>query len=222
VTSNTFSTIATQISQVCMVIVFRLLTYIYNQMKNSRFIVCFLLVLGSSFDGLSQDDRTFWQKLFGKKNSEQIDTESPKNSQDSLATLIKGHLNPDAPIDSVKIIDDKTNEVEELKIDSLNEAIYGDGVTIHLEEELIVYFDTVSSIQPTGFRIQVFLGELNQARRIRSSLLDQGERVTIDYNQSDYIVRVGDYRTFMEAEKALRRFKKNYSNAHVIKDKIKI
>jgi len=177
-----------------------------------------VLFISSSLAGYSQDDRTFWQKLFGKKKSEQIDTESPKTSQDSLAVLISGHLTPK---DSSSVITTEP-EITTPKEDTIKDVPNGKEVVLHVAEEIMNYADTASSIKPTGYRIQVYLGELNQARRIRSSLIGKGERATMDYNQSDYIVRVGDYKTYMEAEKALLRVKKNYPYAHVIKDKIQI
>lgn len=187
-------------------------------MRSIKCIVCFTLLIVSSIDGYSQDDRTFWQKLFGKKKSEQIDVETPKNSQDSLATLINEHLSPEDKTGTEEVKPDLAEPEEEVEKIVPN----GKGVVIHVDPEIEQYTDTVSSMKLTGYRIQVYLGELNQARRIRSALIGKGERATMEYNQSDYIVHVGDYRTFMEAEKALLRFKKNYPYAHVIKGKIQL
>ena len=184
-------------------------------MKSINIIACLCILIASSFNGHSQNDRTFWQKLFGKNKSENIDTESPKNSRDSLATLIEGHL---TPVDSSQVIIDKEiKESEETQISPISNK---KGVIIHVSDEILSYADTATSLKPSGYRIQIYLGELNQARRIRSDLLGKGERATMDYNQSDYIVRIGDYRTYMEAEEMLSKMKKQYPYAHVIKDKI--
>jgi len=207
-----------QFSERSMVIVHKNIRLYLLEMRSVKIIACLVLLVVSNFDSSAQDDRTFWQKLFGKKKSEQIDTETPKNSQDSLAVLIQGHL---TPVDTTEVIE-KEPELTEPVDTVIKDVPNGKGVVVHVAEEIITYTDTVTSIKPSGYRIQVYLGELNQARRIRSALIAKGERATMDYNRSDYIVRVGDYRTYMEAEKALLEIKKNYPYAHVIKDKIEI
>lgn len=184
-----------------------------------RFITISSLILFASLQANSQDNRTFWQKIFGKKKSEKIDSENPQNSQDSLAVLLQDHLLDDTTEEQIDTV--STNIIETSQ-DSDKTVSSKKGITVSIAPEITPYLDTVTKIDPKGYRIQVFMGDLSQARRIRSALLDEGWRVTMDYNRSEYVVRVGDYRTFMEAQKALQGIKESYSSAYVIKDKIKL
>ncbi len=188
-------------------------------MNAQKIILLSLLALLLSEQSNAQDDRNFWQRLFGKK-SEQIDVEEPKNSQDSLATLINKHLGvPDTT--TIK----KERVKEEIPDSSIKENPQTSGagkLSIVMDDKIRTWLDTVSPAEPRGFRVQVFMGDLMEARSIRSRLLSAGERATIDYNVADYYVRIGDYRSYMEAEKKLAAIKDDYPSAYVVKDKIKL
>jgi len=164
---------------------------------------------------MGQDDRTFWQKLFGKK-SEQIDVEEPKNSQDSLAILINNHLE-----DKPEVNGDKNTVNTDVITENPQLAKKG-MLNIIMDDRMSTWLDTVSKSEPRGFRIQVYMGDLTESRRIRSAMLSAGERATLDYNSSDYYVRIGDYRTYIEAEKRLSDLRKTYPTAYVVKDKINL
>ncbi len=176
--------------------------------------------MGLSFmivhNSLGQNDKNFWQRLFGKK-SETMNVEEPKNSQDSLATLIHNHLgnNPSESNGETTPADGK-----EYKRNPQTDQV-GD-LTVLMDDRLVHWLDTISSSQVNGFRIQVFMGDLTQARKVRSGMLGQGERATLDYNDSDYYVRIGDYRSYIQAEEKLISIKDNYPGAYVVRDKIKL
>ncbi len=176
------------------------------------FVLLFLLI---SSQGISQDDRTFWQKIFGKK-SDQVDVKEPKNSQDSLALLLNNHLGnetntiePEDTLDNTYTVDKPVKNSE-------------GSVTLYMDDNITNWLDTVESATITGFRIQVFMGDLTEARSIRSSMLNSGERATLDYNSSDYFVRIGDFRNYISAEKKLNAIRELYPSAYVVKDNIKL
>lgn len=188
-------------------------------MNTQKLILISLLALFISEQSYAQDDRNFWQKIFGKK-SEQIDVEEPKNSQDSLATLINKHLGvPDSTltVEPVEPVEEKNEVLKE----NPQTATTG-KLTVAMDDKIKTWLDTVGPSEPVGFRIQVFMGDLTEARGIRSRLLSEGERATIDYNVADYYVRIGDFRSYMEAEKKLAAIRNTYSGAYVVKDKIKL
>lgn len=185
-------------------------------MNKKNILIILVGILLISAEGFGQDDRTFWQKLFGKK-SETIDVEEPKNSQDSLATLLNNHLGNTT---------DPELEPEHTASDSsvvpVKPITSKGSFEVLADEKIKIWLDTAKSNAISGFRIQVHLGDLTECRGIRAALLNDGERATLDYNSSEYSVRVGDYRSFMEAEKRLASLKKTYPSAFVVRDKIKL
>lgn len=77
-----------------------------------------------------------------------------------------------------------------------------------------------------GYRIQIFFDSgINSGDRARSAK-DEFELLYPDipgyvtWKAPNFRVRVGDFRTRLEAEKALRDISKEYPNAWVIKDEI--
>ncbi len=181
-----------------------------------------LLILGvflfCNADSYAQEKRTFWEKIFGKK-TEEINAEDPKNSQDSLAVLLNNHLNEEQPKAEIKETPESKEEmanadsVKPLKTPELN---------IFMDDDIQNWLDSVTTKDPIGFRIQVYLGDLTEARAVRSSLLSQGERATLEYNSSEYYVRMGDFRTYMAAEKRLAELKGMYPGAYVVRDLVKL
>ena len=77
-----------------------------------------------------------------------------------------------------------------------------------------------------GFRVHIFfdagnqsLSRANQAAR-RYQMLFPGDTAYISFSEPYYRVRVGDFRTRMDAEGHLQKISAEYPNAFVIKDKI--
>lgn len=187
-------------------------------MNNLTLAVLSGVFLLMSSQGIAQDDRTFWQKLFGKK-SEQIDVAEPKNSQDSLAVLLNNHLGEGSNNTAATTTDSNIQITDS----SINPSIKGEGyINILVDQNIADWLDSAKVADPIGFRIQVFMGDLTEARSIKSSMLGSGERATLDYNSSDYYVRIGDFRNYISAEKKLNTIKKLYPSAYVVKDRIKL
>ncbi|MEZ4842579.1 MAG: SPOR domain-containing protein [Flavobacteriaceae bacterium] len=75
-----------------------------------------------------------------------------------------------------------------------------------------------------GFKIQLFYGSEQGAYRIRdefSSLFPDTE-VKIEFSRPDWKVKAGNYKTRLEADRALKEIKEEFSNAIVLADKVKI
>jgi len=69
-----------------------------------------------------------------------------------------------------------------------------------------------------GFRVQIYYGNETKARSLRSKFsLNYPEVYTkLDYNQPYWKVQVGNYKTRLEADKAMIRFLENFSGLIVI------
>lgn len=78
----------------------------------------------------------------------------------------------------------------------------------------------------SGYRIQVFMESGNQAlydaeeTRIKFEEKFQNIPTYITFSEPYYRVRVGDFRTRLEAMRVLEKIKRTYANAWVIKDNI--
>lgn len=77
-----------------------------------------------------------------------------------------------------------------------------------------------------GYRIHIFfeagnqsLSKANQAAR-RYQMLYPGDTAYVSFSEPYYRVRVGDFRTRLDAEGYLQKIIRDYPNAFVIKDKI--
>ncbi|MEZ7887662.1 MAG: hypothetical protein ACI888_000040 [Flavobacteriales bacterium] len=187
-------------------------------MKNLTLSALSVLLLLISSQGIAQENRTFWQKLFGEK-FEQVDAEEPKNSQDSLALLLNNHLGEGSNTETTP---SRNNNIQSAD-SAVNLGGKGIGsITIVADKNIIDWLDSAKVADLIGFRIQVFMGDLTEARSIKSLLLNSGERATLEYNSSDYYVRIGDFRNYITAEKKLSDLQELYPSAYVVKDKIKL
>jgi hypothetical protein len=187
-------------------------------MKNLTLSALSVLLLLISSQGIAQENRTFWQKLFGEK-FEQVDAEEPKNSQDSLALLLNNHLGEGSNTETTP---SRNNNIQSAD-SAVNLGGKGIGsITIVADKNIIDWLDSAKVADLIGFRIQVFMGDLTEARSIKSLLLNSGERATLEYNSSDYYVRIGDFRNYISAEKKLSDLQELYPSAYVVKDKIKL
>jgi hypothetical protein len=73
-----------------------------------------------------------------------------------------------------------------------------------------------------GFRIQIFMGPFAQAKTERSNFINLGLGLSayMPQNPPDYSVRVGDFRTQLEALKYLEKIKPHYPGAFIVPDKV--
>lgn len=70
----------------------------------------------------------------------------------------------------------------------------------------------------TGFRIQLYNGLETRARNIKSRFESEfiGVYTKLDYVAPEWKVQVGSYKTRLDADKALNKFKEKFSGAIVI------
>ncbi len=79
-----------------------------------------------------------------------------------------------------------------------------------------------------GYRIQIFMESGNQAltdcEDVQQKFLEKYDNVPayITFSAPYYRVRIGDFRTRLDAERFLRRISYKYPNAWVIKDEINL
>lgn len=73
-----------------------------------------------------------------------------------------------------------------------------------------------------GYRIQVFLGSYSEAKNFRAKFLTTGIPIPayIQQNTPDYVVKVGDFRNLLEANKYFSEIKQQYPGAFIVADKI--
>jgi hypothetical protein len=73
-----------------------------------------------------------------------------------------------------------------------------------------------------GYRVQIFLGSYADAKNARARFLNSGMKMQayIEQNTPDYVVRVGDFRTNLEAQKYYAEIKKLYPQALLVVNKI--
>jgi hypothetical protein len=76
-----------------------------------------------------------------------------------------------------------------------------------------------------GFRVQIFSsGQRIPANETRSNFMRKYEGIPayMLYHQPNFKIRIGDCRTRLEALKLLSQVQKDYPNAFVVKDEVKL
>jgi hypothetical protein len=80
-----------------------------------------------------------------------------------------------------------------------------------------------SSIEVSGFRVQIFSGLERQqayAEHTKFKVRFPAYKIYISYVQPNYRVRVGDFRTRLEAEKFMNELKRYYSSMFIFSEMI--
>lgn len=172
-------------------------------MKRKMIVVSLLLLC--QLTGVTQEETSWWKKLFKKETVEEMDTEPKKE---------------EAPIEV------KSDSMELVPMDSSVERMRtGQGeVTVHTSE-ILDQFNEERKENPVdipGYRIQVYHGNLKIAKEERAKFLATTEEfpcylVSLSPN---FAVRVGDFRSELEAHKYLAAVRERYPKAYVVPDKI--
>ena len=94
-------------------------------------------------------------------------------------------------------------------------------------EELVNKHVSINSSKKTmqGFRIQVYSGqERTKATELKNSLLNQYPDFAsyLLYQQPYFKVRIGDFKTRLDALKLLDQVKTNFSVAFIVRDEVKL
>ncbi|MDT0557736.1 SPOR domain-containing protein [Ichthyenterobacterium sp. W332] len=71
------------------------------------------------------------------------------------------------------------------------------------------------------YKIQVYQGNRTNAERVKSEFLNAyGEwSVSMEWNTPNYKIWVGNFRSRLEADRALQKIKRKYANAFIFKPK---
>lgn len=81
------------------------------------------------------------------------------------------------------------------------------------------------AISVNGFRVQIFSGTSRQEaydQQARFQTLYPGVRTYISYEQPNYKVRVGDFRTRLEAEKLMNKLRRFYPALFIFSEHINL
>ena len=93
------------------------------------------------------------------------------------------------------------------------------GITIEESKQIKDLMDVRAETMKLekGFRIQIFNGSLNEADDVMKSIKNISNLpADMSFETPNYKIRVGKFRTRMEAEKALIKIKEEYPSAFVI------
>ncbi len=86
-------------------------------------------------------------------------------------------------------------------------------------------YSSVYDGKMNGYRIQIYSGsDRAAANGKRSDFLARfpDVRANLDWEQPNFKVRVGSYRTLLQAQKGLVEVKERYPNAYIVKDEIEL
>lgn len=103
-------------------------------------------------------------------------------------------------------------------------TIYSDPAIDSLMQ-LHIAFNDAFPVMP-GYRIQIFFESgnqaLNNAEEVKNKFTEkfEGTAAYLQFGAPYYRVRVGDFRTRLDAEKFLAKINRAYPNAWIIKDEI--
>ena len=182
-------------------------------MKHIQYIFI-LALLSSSFSANSQDDN-WWKKLFKKETVEEIETDEKndaENKSDSTIVAVPA-IDESSPSDSN---DSLAIPIGLVKSDSpglivVNQPYPLDSLGDIYKEKTI-----------RGYRIQIYFGDLEGAKKARSSFVSKrnGKPCYIELRAPSYSVVVGDYRDQYEAHQNLFQLKEEFPNALIVETEI--
>ncbi len=101
------------------------------------------------------------------------------------------------------------------------------GIVVHQSPE-IQMLSTRFKLENTGrqnikgYRVQVFVGERARANEIKSRVNELYPEMPaeINYLAPNFRVRVGNFRTNLDADRFLRQIKSDFNNAYIVPDEI--
>lgn len=99
-------------------------------------------------------------------------------------------------------------------------------LNIHQDQKISNLMDTLLVATPPleGYRVQLSFGKKDEVNQIRVSFLQKYPDLGayISYMQPNFRLRVGDFRTRMEAEKFRNEIIDTYANCYIVKDNIEL
>jgi hypothetical protein len=171
-----------------------------------------LICLSAATSLQAQDEDPWWKKLF-KSDDKENTTEEKEDTNEGDAKVL----------DNYKIGEDDTADASALP--RAMEKKKGD-IKYH-KDPRIDSMDKLMTEKPAqlrGFRVQIFFGNLDQAREARAEYikLDMKNDCYLEQSPPNFGVRVGDFRTKEEAYEVLVELKKIYPSAYIVPDDIEL
>lgn len=83
---------------------------------------------------------------------------------------------------------------------------------------------TKNPIPLNGYRIQIYFGSLEGAKRLRGKMMMEDSKTScyLISKAPNFAVRIGNFRTEFEAYKTLQEFKARFPQALIVNDKIEL
>ena len=178
----------------------------------SRIILCTLFGLVLSSYTHAQEDDTWWKKMFKKETVKEMEADS---------SVV-------APLDPHEATDLETSEPA--ATDTVIEVptpVYQRGDVEVLRNAALDSLDRAMIRNPkpiNGYRIQVYFGNLQQAKQIRGNLMMENHDLPcyLESNAPNFAVRIGNYRTEFDAYKDLVELRERFPQAHIVRSEIEL
>ena len=127
----------------------------------------------------------------------------------------------------VKTFQPSTAPVERTPpVDTPSVPVQVGDVTIMQDQKITDLMDDFTKRKHVlkGYRVQIYLGDRNEAEDLRRSfLIKHGDTPAyLSYLAPNFRVRVGDLRTHLEAEKLRQSFKDDYPGSYIVPDEIEM
>jgi len=164
------------------------------------------LLLFSSLAASAQDDN-WWRKLFRKD------------------TVEEQTLPSTSPVDSPQVTAPALPPEQFPKVSDTVETAGASGLIVRNEPQRLAMLDSLYRQDPpeiSGFRIQVYFGNLQQAREVRKTFMELNREVPcyLIQNPPSFAVQIGNYRTQLDAYREAREYKAAYPGAIVVPARI--
>ena len=115
---------------------------------------------------------------------------------------------------------------ETVRLVNLDVPVRDKGEIRYIQEERIGILDDYLKSNPIkhdGYRIQLIFGTRGEVASSRSRFLAKWDYPAYEtYLPPNFRLRVGDFMTRFQAEKALRDLKTKFPNAYLVRDKIEV
>jgi len=114
-----------------------------------------------------------------------------------------------------------------LRVEHRSDSVRNPGlITIHQNEkidELILIFND-ADIPLDGYRIQIFLGKPKEAQKVRTKFVAKYPDIPAydPWQTPNMKIRIGDFPSKLDAERALKVIRKDYPGAYIVQDNIEL
>lgn len=168
-----------------------------------------LILLNCSLFGFSQETTSWWKSIFkGKNTSTEAKTE---HSSEPIESVITTAFPEKMPVDSAE---DPINNPpvfhEDIDDSSLLPTRHEPGTYVLQSDGRITRFDSAWKALPhpvRGYRVQLFLGTLQEARIIRAKIRKQTQSpIYLSSLPPSYRVCLGDFHDKWSAEKERKKW----------------